>query len=379
MRTSTGILATALLWAALLVTGCTDDGAPRPGPALLLHPAGAQGPDPFTDSTATTPATPPTLARTPRSAPAPHGMGAPATLTGLRVLSGGTPGLYGGSERTLSCDVERQTDLLTTDPARAGAFAQAMGVAPEELSAYLHSLTPVVLRADTRVTDHGYRAGRAVDRQAVLQTGTAVLADERGLPRVRCACGNPLSPPRALPGGTATDGRPWPGYRPTEVVVVARAPRVMSGITLLDVADNTWIERRIGHAVQHDRPLPPPDRPPRPQAPVRESPEPTPTPGDREPWPTEPPEPPGPPGPPTRLSVDAPASGLPPTDETGPDSVPDTPDLPDGGGLIPDATDAPDGPDSPEGPETPDGPDTPDPPDARTSEDTETDDPLPVE
>ncbi|MGH3907098.1 MAG: DUF6777 domain-containing protein, partial [Pseudonocardiaceae bacterium] len=42
---------------------------------------------------------------------------------------------------------------------------------------------------DTRVTNHGYRDGKATDRQAVLQAGTAVLVDEKGRPRVKCGCG----------------------------------------------------------------------------------------------------------------------------------------------------------------------------------------------
>ncbi|MEU3252452.1 DUF6777 domain-containing protein [Streptomyces sp. NPDC006997] len=341
MRTSTGILATAcLLWVALLVTGCADGGGSGTGPALLLHPAAAPGPDPFTRSTATTPATPAAPPRTP---------GAPPARTGPRTLSGGTPGLYGGTRRTLSCDVERQTDLLTRDPARAGAFAQATGVAREELSAYLHSLTPVVLRADTRVTDHGYRAGRARVRQAVLQAGTAVLVDERGLPRLRCACGNPLAPPLALPHGAVTGGRPWPGYRAAGIVVVTRAPRVMAGLTLLDLTHGTWLERRIGHAVLHDRGLPPPPRteaPVTPEAPVAESPveAESPAEGETPGTPSGSAEPSGTPAPtPTPTPVPTPV----------PETVPDTPDLPDGGGLIPDATDEPGEPEEPDDPSPP--------------------------
>ncbi|MFB8774682.1 DUF6777 domain-containing protein [Streptomyces broussonetiae] len=346
VRTSTGVLAALVLWAAFLVTtGCGAGDAARTGAELLLQPAATRGPDPFTTSTALSTATPAPLPRTPRTAAAPApAAGAPAALTGLRSLSGGTPGLYGGSERSPSCDVQRQTALLVGDPARSGAFAQAMGVAPEQLSAYLHSLTPVVLRADTRVTDHGYRHGRARDRQAVLQAGTAVLVDERGLPRVRCACGNPLTPPLALPGDAATEGRPWPGYRPSEVVVVTRAPRVMGGLTLLDADDRTWIERRIGHAVQHDHVLPPPDAP-RPVAPrsVHPAPKPsTPLPaGSVLGWSPEPADTPEPPAPSdTPDATLAPVSPR-PTDETGPEAVPDAPDLPDGGGLVPDAPDAP--------------------------------------
>jgi hypothetical protein len=116
----------------------------------------------------------------------------------------------------------------------------------------------VVLRADTRVTDHGFRAGRATGHQSVLQAGTAVLVDDRGVPRVRCAGGNPLTPPVAMRGNPGTRGSPWPGYRPTEVIVVRPAAQAIANFTLVNAADNTWIERRTGHDVRHDRPVPPP-------------------------------------------------------------------------------------------------------------------------
>ncbi|PZT71125.1 hypothetical protein DN402_02310 [Streptomyces sp. SW4] len=74
-----------------------------------------------------------------------------------------------------------------------------------------------MLRADTRVTGHGLRGGRPVGGQAVLQAGTAVLVDDRGVPRVRCAGGNPLTrrrrsgrtPPRAGGPGPDTGRTRW--------------------------------------------------------------------------------------------------------------------------------------------------------------------------
>ncbi len=210
-----------------------------------------------------------------------------------------------------------------------------------------------MLRADTRVTNHGFRAGRAGAYQSVLQAGTAVLVDDRGVPRVRCACGNPLRPPVAMRGTPRGRGSPWPGYRPGEVIVVTPAPQVITDFTIIDVASRTWIERPTGHDVRHDRALPPPvwaQRPPAPSEPPptvrheslvpreplvpresgvtsRESgvvPDPdtvtdVPPPDETGPFPDEPaPENPG------------------GSDEVGPDTVPDSPDLPDGAGLIPD-------------------------------------------
>ncbi|MDO0909931.1 hypothetical protein QQM39_03355 [Streptomyces sp. DT2A-34] len=236
------IVTACALSAALAVAGCgagDGDKGPESSGEVLLQPAAAQGPDPFTDSTATSPVT-----RTPRPA---H-----AGRAGLQALSGETPGLYGGTRGAGSCDVQRQIDRLTADRARARVFAQAAGVSQRSIPGYLRGLTSVVLRADTRVTNHGYRDGMGTGYQSVLQAGTAVLVDSRGVPRVRCACGNPLAPPVGLRGRPETSGRPWSGYRPDQVIVVAPTTQVITNITIIDIADNTWIERPIGHR-GHDR------------------------------------------------------------------------------------------------------------------------------
>ncbi|MEU6181451.1 DUF6777 domain-containing protein [Streptomyces coeruleorubidus] len=361
VRTPTGTFLTACaLSAALLLSGCGDGGgdgegdATGAGGALFLQPAAAPGPNPFTDSTATTTATPSPIPRTPETAGLGEAAPASADLSGLRTLSGGTPGLYGGIERTGSCDVARQVGHLTRDRARSRAFARVAGVSPASVPDHLRGLTPVVLRADTRVTSHGYRAGRAADYQAVLQAGTAVLVDDRGVPRVRCACGNPLRPPVAMRGTPAVKGTLWLGYRPGGVVVVTPAPQVITDFTIVDVATRTWIERRAGHDVRRDRALPPPawaaDPPPPASVPSelpRESGV-SPDLAGTSSWdvssPSDislpvtvtdapPPDEPGPP--PDEPSPEAPedADGL---DEVGPAAVPDSPDLPDGAGLIPD-------------------------------------------
>ncbi|MDV9174791.1 DUF6777 domain-containing protein, partial [Streptomyces sp. W16] len=270
MRTSTGTIATACaLSAALLVAGCGGDGAKGMKPSgkgtrssgeVFLQPVAAQGPDPFTDSTATAPSTPPRVTRTPQptqtvSTPPPT---TSPSVGRTRTVSGATPGLYGGTARAGSCDVERQIAYLTRDQAKAGAFAQAEGISRNAIPGYLRGLTSVVLRADTQVTNHGFRDARVTGFQSVLQTGTAVLVDNRGVPRVRCACGNPLK--AGVAGGSAgNSGRPWSGYRPAEVVVVTPAPQVITHITIINVVDNTWIERPLGHrGPHHDHVVPPP-------------------------------------------------------------------------------------------------------------------------
>ncbi|MFG3658998.1 DUF6777 domain-containing protein [Streptomyces sp. NPDC047706] len=368
MRISTGTFVTACaLSVALCAAGCGAGGEKSTSASreLLLQPVEDQGPDPFTASTATSPATPAPVTRTPQSVPVGRsgpGVAAPADLAGVRSLSGWTPGLYGGRAQAGSCDVDRQIRLLTADPGKAAAFAGAAGVFEASIPAFLRGLTSAELRADTRVTSHGYRAGDATARQAVLQAGTAVLVDNRGVPRVRCACGNPLGAPVAMQGTPGSGGRAWEGYEPAEVIMVSPAPETITDITLVNVVDDTWIERRIGHDVRHDRVVPRPHWQPQGDG--------TGLPGDgtvlAEGGAGAAPLPPQP-----ATGTAAPAAGgdaplLPPesggtapalpegalpqepagprdlSEEIGPPTVPEIPDLPDGGGLIPDDPDVSD-------------------------------------
>ncbi|WP_344529774.1 DUF6777 domain-containing protein [Streptomyces rectiviolaceus] len=265
--------------AAIAVAGCSgggDKNSADGGPELFMQPVAAQGPDPFTDSTATSTAPPSPVTRSPQ--PSPTGTSSP-TAQGVRSLSGGTPGLYGGTENVGSCDVDAQVRFLTADQGKGRAFAQASGISQADIPGFLRGLTPVVLRADTRVTNHGYRDGGATSYQSVLQTGTAVLVDNRGLPRVRCACGNPLKPPVAFKGTPSHQGKPWSGYRPAQVIVVTPAPKIIVNITIVNIVNNTWIERKTGdHDGDKDRVVPTP----------RPTPTPTPTPTTPTPTPTTP-------------------------------------------------------------------------------------------
>ncbi|MFP3986597.1 DUF6777 domain-containing protein [Streptomyces sp. E11-3] len=246
---------------ALLVAGCSSGGDQSAADAadtpdeVFLQPVAAQGPDPFTDSTATTADAPP-VTRTPQPSPT----GSP-TGQGVRSFSGETPGLYGGTQSIASCDVEQQVRYLTSDQAKARAFVEVVGIKQSDIAGWLRGLTPVQVRADTRVTNHGYRDGQPTSFQSVLQTGTAVLVDDRGMPRVRCACGNPLTPPAALKGGASHQGKPWGGYHPTRTVVITPAPKVIINIIIVNITNNTWIERPIGDDGSNDKVVPPPPSP----------------------------------------------------------------------------------------------------------------------
>ncbi|WP_381791677.1 DUF6777 domain-containing protein [Streptomyces niveus] len=254
----------------LIIAGCGEDGGDKDSRAakasnaasakVLLQPLAAPGPAPFTESTAAPlPDAAPSVPPSPSASAEPSAPGERAQA--VRSVSGATAGLYGGTKSVTSCDVDAQVRLLTADTAKATAFAGGAGVGAASVPNFLRGLTPVVLRADVRVTSHSYRDGSATAHQAVLQTGTAVLVDERGLPRVRCAGGNPLRPAVAPRADMVRQGTPWSGYRPDRVVVVNPSTRVLTA--LLIVADNAWIERRTGTDGDQDKKpdVPPPYSP----------------------------------------------------------------------------------------------------------------------
>ncbi|MFG3497569.1 DUF6777 domain-containing protein [Streptomyces sp. NPDC047928] len=361
---------TATAAAGLLLAGCAGgdgtggaQGTPADSGEVLLQPAAAPGPDPFTASTvvavprsSTRPASPasPTSPVSPTSSPAvPPPSASPR---GVRTVDGATPGLYGGTRLMADCDVERQARLLTGDTAKAGAFAQAAGINPADIRGWLRDLTPVVLRADTRVTGHGYRDGTATPFQAVLQSGSAVLVDRYGAPRVRCACGNPLRSPADIQGAAVYQGDRWDGFRAGRVVAVAPTQQVLGSLIIVNVADDTWIERKTGTRGEQDK---------RPDAPPPYDP------GDRDVADTPVPDgvPTGPAGSagPTAPTAAPPgprgSGALPRPQDAGGASVPDTsaPEA-DGPPVAPPAPVAPDVPAVPDEPSVPDAPAVPDEP-----------------
>ncbi|MFI1395735.1 DUF6777 domain-containing protein [Streptomyces sp. NPDC020681] len=248
-RYATAAALSAVLSFGLLVSGCGGDStaATAADGEVYLLPVDAQGPDPHTASSARSLSAP---------APAPPSADAsrpPSRGQTLRTLSGATPGLYGGTQSVGSCDVERQVGFLAGDKAKARAFAQGAGIQEAGIPGFLRGLTPVVLRADTRMTNHGYRGGSSVAYQTVLQAGTAVMVDQYGAPRVRCACGNPLKPPVAVKGAVIHKGTPWTGYRPDRVVVIKPTTTVLTSLVIVNIVNNTWIERKTGSDGEEDK------------------------------------------------------------------------------------------------------------------------------
>ena len=196
----------------LVVVLVVDKTKPTGSSEVFLESAGSIGNNPFTPSVATPqpPNTDPGLAAA--AAPA-------ATPAAVRTVSGGEPGLYGGTRNLTSCDTGLLINYLAQNPDKGAAWAGVLGITPMQIPEYVGQLTPVLLRADTRVTNHGFANGKAYPLQSVLQAGTAVLVDKGGAPRVRCECGNPLLEPMASSTSNYI-GQHWAWFNVLTVVVV---------------------------------------------------------------------------------------------------------------------------------------------------------------
>jgi hypothetical protein len=273
-RLSLGAL--LLLVAGAIVAGCGDgdDSGTADGPGALagssirLEPAAAEQPDPFVDANLDVAEGSGQAAPAEPVDPPETGDEVSTSLSG-RIVEGSAEGLYGGSLDTAVCDGPQFLSFIT-DPAnraQADAWAEVQGITPEEIPDYFAGLTPVRLRLDTRVTNHGFDGSRPVPFQSVLQAGTAVLVDERGVPRFKCFCGNPLTEPEPVegdPGSGALDldalaenpEDAWPGLDPAAVVTVEPGD-ASDAFVLGDVQTGERFERPKGTNGTDDTPAPP--------------------------------------------------------------------------------------------------------------------------
>jgi hypothetical protein len=166
---------------------------------------------------------------------------------------GSEPGLFGGTGKASACDTRRLANLLLRDPHKSQAWAGTLGLTTADLRPYLTGLTPAVVIMDTRVTDHHYREGRARPHQAVLQAGTAVLLDRYGVPRVRCATGDPLRPPAAVTKKVVYTGQSWRGFQAGGTVRVLPARQPLDALVLTDVVTGERFIRPVGGTGATDR------------------------------------------------------------------------------------------------------------------------------
>jgi hypothetical protein len=233
---------------------------------VFLEPTASPGQDSFTEASYATPPQPPVTNPGPDPAGPP-----PAQANQVRTVYGDTDGLFGGTQNETTCDAEGLITYLQQRPDKAAAWASVPKITVEQIPGYIRQLTPVLLRNDTRVIDHGYVNGQAYSRQAVLQALTAVLVDKYGIPRVRCVSGSPLleipvpqaqpAPqpgPQVQPAPRPPSARPpvfigqqWRGFNPRVVVVILRPlrNRIIDFIILLDLRNvrlAILFARRIG-------------------------------------------------------------------------------------------------------------------------------------
>ncbi|WP_242606309.1 serine/threonine-protein kinase [Protofrankia symbiont of Coriaria ruscifolia] len=173
-----------------------------------------------------------------------------------RIYPGNTEGLYAGTPNRPSCDTDRMAELLRRNPDRAAAWSEVLGIRSQDTMSYFRTLTPVILRTDTYVTNHRFVGSHAAGFPAVLQAGTAVLIDQYGTPVTKCYCGNPLTRPSAYSNPTFT-GPGWPAFSPTTVTTIERTPGPMASFTLVDPSTERAFVRPGGTAGGNDRPYTP--------------------------------------------------------------------------------------------------------------------------
>ncbi|WP_433462538.1 DUF6777 domain-containing protein [Spirillospora sp. CA-128828] len=188
--------AAALVAAAGMLSGCSDAGA-----TITRLTVGSPGPDPYT-----------LVSNTDKT-----GVKDRPRAGGTKV--GDSPGLYGGTRQASTCDRQKLVAFLQANPDKARAWAGAQGIPASDIPRYVSRLTPVLLRTDTLVTNHGYSNGKATSGPAVLQAGMGVLINGYGVPTVKCNCGNPLTPPekKISTRNASYDGRSWPGFEKRNV------------------------------------------------------------------------------------------------------------------------------------------------------------------
>jgi hypothetical protein len=143
--------------------------------------------------------------------------------------------------------------FLQANPDKAAAWAGVLGIGVGSIPGYVAELTPVILRSDTYVTNHGFAGGRASTLTSVLQAGTAVMVDKFGTPRVKCY-GNPLTP-AIVPAAPRFVGTTWPLFTQTRITIITSTTTAINTYTLVDPVTTEVFERPIGSSGSVDRPV----------------------------------------------------------------------------------------------------------------------------
>jgi hypothetical protein len=194
---------------------------------ITLQPKDSAGNNAFTPVVATPP--PANQVANATTSPTP-------SQNGLTTAKGDAPGLYAGQRDVPSCKADQLVSYLQANPAKGRAWASAIGIEQSQIKDFVATLTPALLRVDTRVTD--FQFGRTA------------------FPRVRCQSGDPLAQPRAVTSTPSYAGPRWPGFSPTTVVLVTPTPQPVA-IILIDVTTGLTFVRIPGSLVLIDIDVPP--------------------------------------------------------------------------------------------------------------------------
>ena len=230
-----GALAVAVLALSGTVAGLTLTATSAPA-AVTLEPVATQGPDPFMPPVGT------------------DALGVERLQARGGTISGGTPGLYGGTLKMASCKPRQMVSFLRAHPGKAAAWASVLGIRPAGIPRYVAGLTSVLLRSDTAVTNHGYIDGHVTTLPAILEAGTAVLINRHGVPVTKCFCGNPLTKPTAFSPATYT-GKRWPSFSPASVTYIKPAAAPVKSFTLVNSATGGTFRRPPGSTGHLDQPV----------------------------------------------------------------------------------------------------------------------------
>jgi hypothetical protein len=167
----------------------------------------------------------------------------PVQPQGVSTQSGGQVGLFGGTMSQGSCNKEQLITFLGQNPDKGRAWASTLGINFADIRTYVTGLTSMLLRSDTRLTNHGWKNGRITDIQVVLQAGTAVLVDDKGFPVTKCYCGNPLTPPVEYP--PVYYGKSWDYFKNDSLTVITQ------NVTIIDIF--VLVDPRTGQSFQRPR------------------------------------------------------------------------------------------------------------------------------
>lgn len=237
-RRAGGIVALVSTAVVLGACGGSDEAQPASaagvvGPSeVMAEPVSSAGANPFSSP----------MGKDRSGVRPPAGVGG---SNGPPTYRGNLPGLYGGTRDYATCDKVQLVTFLEANPDKAAAWASTLGIQPDQIRRYVRVLTPVLLRTDTRVTNHGYLNGRATTIQSVLEAGTAVLVTRYGEPVVKCYCGNPLTPP-VLYRQPVYVGPRWPTFEVRYVTIIERTIRIIDEYTLYDPDTGKTFTRPAG-------------------------------------------------------------------------------------------------------------------------------------